>query len=201
MKSQRTSRRYPLLFYRRTVDRLCRSTLVLSLVLLLVWALPLLRETHFMGISSDTVIFVAALVALAVTIFAFVARYLAYVQAHKDYLRIATPFLRLKVSYRRMRSLHPVLTQQLFPVNEGRWSRRKFMEPFYGKTALVLDLYGYPINPALLRLFFPEQMFSPRSTGFVLLVPDWMDFSTELDTIHANWVHSRQKKTPLPGKA
>jgi hypothetical protein len=200
MKDQMTGRRYPLLLYRRTMDRICKSALTLGMVLLVAWAFSLLRDTFFIGISSDAVIFVAGIVALTEGIIAFVARNLAYVQAHKNYLSIVTPFLRLKVAYRRLRSIHPVLMQQLFLVREGRWSQRKYLEPFYGKTALVVDLYGYPLNPALLRLFFPAQMFSPRSTGFVLLVPDWMEFSTELDTFHASWLHSQQKKVSLPGK-
>jgi hypothetical protein len=101
---------------------------------------------------------------------------------------VSTPFLRFRISFRRMRSVYPVLVQQLFPKEEAKWTERNFLEPFYGKTALVMELKGFPLNPVLLRLFLPAQMFSPRTTGFVIIVPDWMKLSTELDSFHGAWL-------------
>jgi hypothetical protein len=132
------------------------------------------------------------------TAFAFFGRFMAYVQPHAQYLSVVTPFLRMKVSYRRFRSVYPVLVQQLFPPKDSKWSHRNFLEPFYGKTAVVINLKGYPINPSVLKLFLPSQMFSPRTTGLVIVVPDWMGFSTELDTLQGTWVQQRQSGPRMP---
>jgi hypothetical protein len=145
-----------------------------------------------MGFSSTVWLFAAAIVSLVLSIFAFFTRYMSYVQAHRSYLSIVTPFLRLKISYQRLRSVQPALVQQLFPKDGSSWSQRAFLEPFYGKTALVMELRGYPLSPTLLKLFLPAQMFSPRSTGFVIIIPDWMKFSTELDSLRGTWMQKRK---------
>jgi hypothetical protein len=87
--------------------------------------------------------------------------------------------------------VHPTLVQQLFPPGESSWAQRSFLEPFYGKTAVVIELHGYPMSPALLKLFLPAQMFSPQFTGFVILVPDWMKMSTELDSFYGAWLQTQ----------
>jgi hypothetical protein len=194
MKVRKSGDRHPLLLTRRTFDRVWRATLLLGLTLLAVWALPLIRETAFFGFSSKALILVGAAVSLTLCVLAFLARYAAYTRAYSDHLRVVTPLLRFNISYRRMRSAYPVLFQQLFPATGASWSQRKFLGPLYGKTAVIVELKGYPIEPKVLKLFLPPQMLSPRSTGLVILVPDWMKFSTELDTLHGNWLQTQSKK-------
>lgn len=188
MKARKSGARHPLLLYRRTMDRVWRITFLLGLILVATGWWALIRETEIFGISSDIWLFATAVVAFALSAFAFLARYMAYVQVHRDYFSVVTPFLRFRISFRRMRSVHPVLVQQVFPKEESSWAERNFLDPFYGKTALVMELNGYPMSPFLLRLFLPAQMFSTQSTGFVLLVPDWMKLSTELDSFHGVWL-------------
>ncbi|MCC7130004.1 MAG: hypothetical protein IT297_06340 [Anaerolineae bacterium] len=190
-KPSRKGTRHPLLMYRRMMDRVWKYTLVLGLVLAVATRWHLLRERDIFGWSSNIWIFAAAALSLIVCIFAFVTRYMAYVQVREDALRLYTPFLRLKISYRRIRSVHPVLLQQLFPPEKSTWAQRSFIEPFYGLTALVVELRGYPMDPNLLRLFLPKQMFSPRSPGFVIMVKDWMKFSTEFDSLHGAWLQNQ----------
>jgi hypothetical protein len=71
------------------------------------------------------------------------------------------------------------------------------LDPFYGRTAVVVELSDYPMNPRIMRFFLAPQMFSPRSKGLVFLVPDWMAFSTELDSFWGAWLQS-QKGAPRP---
>ena len=188
MKTPRAGGRHPLLFYRRTMDRIWKATLALGILLIAVSAFSLVEPTQLLGMSSDTWFFVAAAVALALSIFAFFARFVAYVQAQPDSLKIVTPFLRFHVSYQRMRSVRPTLTQQVFPPEKSSWSQRSFLEPFYGKTILVVELKGFPISPGLLKLFLPDTMFARTTTGLVLMVPDWMQLSTDIDTFRGTWL-------------
>ena len=188
MKTPRAGGRHPLLFYRRTMDRIWKATLALGILLIAVSAFSLVEPTQLLGMSSDAWLFVAAAVALALSIFAFFARFVAYVQAQPDSLKIVTPFLRFHISYQRMRSVRPTLTQQVFPPEKSSWSQRSFLEPFYGKTVLVVDLKGFPIRPGLLKLFLPDSMFARSTTGLVLMVPDWMQLSTDIDTFRGTWL-------------
>jgi hypothetical protein len=191
MKKRKSGSRHVLLFYRRTMDRLWKTTFVLGLVLAIAGGWTLVQDTPVFGISSNVWLFAGAVLAFALSIFAFLARFRAYTQVYANYLSVVTPFLHLKISFKRMRSIHPVLVQQLFPKDEASWAERSFLEPFYGKTAVVITMRGYPLNPKLLRLFLPAQMFSPRTTGLVLMVPDWMKFSTELDSFHGAWLQTQ----------
>jgi hypothetical protein len=194
MPAQKSGSRHALLFYRHTMGRLWVATLILGLVFMAVGAWAGLQTRMILGIESDTWLYAVGILALAISLFAFVARFMAYVQPYDSYLRVATPFLRFKVSYRRVRSFRPSLVQQIFPPEESSWSQRSFLEPFYGKTAIVVDLKGFPLNPSMLKLFLPPQMFSPRSTGFVFMVSDWMKLSTELDSLLGAWLQSQSRQ-------
>ena len=195
VKSKKASGRYPLLLYRRTMDRVWVLALLLGLLLIAVAGWALVNETMIFGVSSNIWLFAAAIVALVLSVFAFMARFVAYLQVFSNYLSVVTPFLRLKISFRRVRSVYPTLIQQLFPPQGSSWSQRSFLEPFYGKTAVVVELIDYPINPALLRLFLPAQMFSPQLPGLVFLVPDWLKLSTELDSFYGAWLQAQGGRT------
>jgi hypothetical protein len=90
---------------------------------------------------------------------------------------VATPLLSLKVSYRRLKSVHPATVGKLFPNHQAKWSERRFLEPFYGETAVIVELSTYPLSKRFLRFFLGEHTFLPHLTGFVFLVPDWMGLS------------------------
>jgi hypothetical protein len=88
------------------------------------------------------------------------------------------------------------LMQQVHPPEKAGWAKRTYITPLYGKTVLLLELKGYPIHPLLLRLFLPGVMFAPQTTGFVLLVPDWMKLSTELDSFRGA-LQQTQNRRPV----
>lgn len=188
MKSARAGTRHPLLFYRRTMDRVWKSTLLLGLTIAAAVGFNLLSPRDVLGLSSDTWLGVVTVVAFALSGFAFLTRWMAYVQAQPAALSVVTPFLRLRLSYKRMRSVRPTLTQQLFPPEKSTWAQRSYLEPFYGKTALLVELRGFPINPAVLKLFLPDAMFARTTTGLVLVVDDWMQLSTEIDSFRGAWL-------------
>jgi hypothetical protein len=107
--------------------------------------------------------------------------------------------LKLNVSYRRVRSVRPGEVVQLFPPKEQSWSQRRFLTTFYGKTAVTVELKGFPLSQTLLRLFLPPALFMPKGSGFVFIVEDWMKLSTEFDTRIGNWLNRQQHGRRQPG--
>jgi hypothetical protein len=201
MKARKTGSRHKLLLYVRVMDRLWGSTLALGLLLAAMLGYTWWSGAPLLYAQADFLLAAAALVALAFSLFAFIARRMAYVQPHSDHIRLVTPFLRTNISYRRVLSTHPSEFSQVYPPKSATWAQRRLLEPFYGKTAIVLELSSFPLPVPFLRLFLAPQMFYRRSLGLVLLVPDWMAFSTEIDSFLGAWQQlEKQKHRPLPGR-
>ncbi len=151
--------------------------------------------SHLIAYQDDLWLLAGAGVSLGFALLAFVGRSAAYVQPRRDHLRLVTPFLRLHISYRRLLSTHPSGFSELFPPEKASWAQRRLLAPFYGQTAVVLELSHYPLPLVFLRLFLAPQMFAPHTTGLVLLVPDWLTFSTELDSFVGAWQQLQKRHT------
>ncbi len=190
-KKNRKTSRHTLLLNKRMMDRLLFPSFVLGVLLGLIWWWSNFMDTTIIEHGNNAWIAVSAFVAIGFAIVALVTRRMAYVQAYNTHLRIVTPFLRLNISYHRIRNTHPADFHQLFPPNRASWAQTKFLAPFYGMTVVVVELHSFPISPRLLRLFLPSQMFSKNADGLVLLVPEWMKLSTDIDTHRGVWLQKQ----------
>lgn len=193
MKRSRAGKRHPLLMYLRTLDRLWPSLFLCGLILLILGLYVRFGQTPLEQRDAAWLMISGTLL-LLLSLFFIMLRYAAYVQAHSDHLRFVTPFLQMRISYRRIRSAHPAEINALFPPQRIGGSLRSFLEPFYGRTAIVLELNGYPIPQPILRLFLVRAMFHPQVEGLVLLVPDWIAFSSELDSLRAEWLSALKRE-------
>lgn len=192
-RTLKVGKRHPLLIYRRAMDRALSASVLLGILIVVAWGWIYFGEPQRMAEVTPWLV-AGGIVAGVFAIFAFLTRWMAYVQAHSNHLRVVTPFLRLKVSYQRVRSVHPTEFQQLFPFHETSWSDKNFLEPFFGMTVVVVELSSYPLNRALLRLFLPKQMFSKGTPGLIFIVQDWMGLSTELDSLTGTWMQFRKPR-------
>jgi hypothetical protein len=192
-------KRHPLLMYRRTMDRLWGITLLLGLVLLGLWwygnAFTSLYRTGWV----DMMILIAWVVCFGTSAVAFLGRHLSYVQANADHLVIRTPFIKLNTSYKRIIETRTTEFHKLFEPEQFSWAERTYLDPFIGDTAVVIHLRDYPLSPKILRFFFPKFIFSPRETGYVIMVPDWMAFSLEMDSRFSTYLQKHRPRTKVPG--
>lgn len=189
---KKSGQRFPLLAYKRAMDRLWHITLPFSLIMVgaimvsgNLW--PIIGYIPPIPSPYDGILMVGGVVTLAFTIFALLARNMAYVQARQDHFRLVTPFLALKVSYRRIRSIRPTQFAMIFPPDKVGRLQRKNYAYFYGMTALVIELTGYPTSPSTIRLIMGSIFLLPKSTGLVLLVPDWMALSMDIESSLGAW--------------
>jgi hypothetical protein len=173
-------RRYPLVIYTRMLNRWWPAVFTLGISLLaLSWALRSWGFEDWRWLATASVgglnIFLGLLL--------LILRKSAYVQPFSDHLRLATPFLRLNISYRRIRRASSANVGALFPRESISSWRAEIIEPLARMTALVIELNGYPMPQSKLRLFLSPFFFKDKSPHFVILVNDWMKFSSELESM------------------
>jgi hypothetical protein len=179
MAQARGGRRYPLVIYKIMIDRWWPAVLTLGLAMLgLAWGV---RSQGFdpwgwtMLAVIGGFIFFLGLVMLTI-------RKMAYVQPFNNHLRLVTPFLRLNISYKRLHKTSSATMGALFPPKSVSSWTKGIVEPIAKMTAIVVDLYGFPISPSALKLFLSPLFFKDKTPHLVILVDDWMRFSSELES-------------------
>jgi hypothetical protein len=179
--------RFRLLFYDRVMVRVRIPSLILAVLSLALWfgldqqwlGWPSANHSYLM--LSSGVFFTGF------WIFTWLSPILAYVQIMEDHLRMQTPFYRIRIPYKQIHNTRPVEIQKLFPLSRISSSQHEFLRPFYGRTALAVDLQGLPPPNFILRLFFHRFTFSPDSPGIVLLVDNWLGLSNQLSAKVDAW--------------
>jgi len=189
----KAGRRYPLVIYKHMLNRWWPATLTLSLALAgLAWEVSRTdagRERPYVVTATWGL----AGLAFIVTLFFFIARSLAYVQPRDTYLRLVTPFLRVNISYQRFRGTTTTELRALFPPKSISNWRREIIAPLSSMTAIVINLNGYPIPATVLRWFLSPFFFKDKTPHLVILVKDWLRFSSELDSMRMNRGHSSER--------
>lgn len=181
--------RHILIIYRYMLGRWWRATLMTGIMLLvlaagLYWLPTLLPQYHFIEVADWKLWILAGTggFGLIFSIFLIVISKIAYVQLFEKHMRLSTPFLRLNIAYSRINRTSTTELQQLFPPNRlGKW-RKELLRPLASRNVILLELSSFPI-PRKTMLFFLSPFFFPdNSPNLALLVPDWIKFSTELDS-------------------
>ena len=180
---KRAGKQYPLLMYTRMLDRWWPALFFLGLGLLaLAW--PFYRDLYERLTQAWRWITFAGLggIVIVVSLLMLALRKSAFVQPFGSYLRLVTPFLRLSISYRRIRGTTTTGMAMLFPLQSLRGMRRDIVRPLLSRTAVVVDMTALPLSVPTLRLFLSPFFFKDRTPHLVILVDDWMGFSTELES-------------------
>ena len=110
----------------------------------------------------------------------------AFVQPRSNHLLVATPFLRMRISYSRIRRATSASMAMLFPPKSLRGLRREILYPLFNMTAVVVELNALPIPASTLRLFLSPFFFKDNTPHLVILVQDWMSFSTQLESLRVS---------------
>ncbi|MFZ1043268.1 MAG: hypothetical protein WCA79_10365 [Anaerolineales bacterium] len=183
----KAGRRYPLVIYTHMIDRWWPAVLLLGLALAsLAW--PLYQDP-FLRLAQPWRWQTMAWLGGAVTVVSLIMaafRKAGYVQPFSDHLQLVTPFLRMSISYRRILRTTTVSIGATFPPRSISGWRRDIIEPLAGMTAIKIELNGFPLPLSVLRFFLSPFFFQDRTPHFIILVKDWMGFSTELESLRSS---------------
>ncbi|MGB9775181.1 MAG: hypothetical protein ACPLYD_08375 [Anaerolineae bacterium] len=122
----------------------------------------------------------AALAGMVLFVYGRFAPRVAHVRCDPAGLRLQGPLMPLLISYRRVERTRLAPLAKVFDPRKDRAARR-WPPAYWGMTAVLVDLKGYPVPPWWLRLWFDRHLFLPDGTGLVLLVEDWLGLSQQLD--------------------
>lgn len=181
----RAGHKYPLIVYRHMLNRWWPAMIAIGLGM---FALAYSEYIHPLGrfLPWRWQLFAAiGGLAIFVGVLFWVLRYFAYVQPFPNHLKLATPFLRINISYRRIKKTTTSEMRYLFSYKSMSGWIREIYSPLATQTAVVVELNGYPISPVVLRLFLSRFFFKDQTPHLVILVKDWMRFSSELESMRS----------------
>ena len=181
----RTGHKYPLIIYRHMLNRWWPAMIAIGLgMFALAYSEYIQPLGRFLPWRWQLFAAIGGLASI-LGVFFWALRYLAYVQPFPNYLKVVTPFMRLNISYKRITRTTATEMRYLFsPKSMSGWVREIF-SPLATQTAVVVELNRYPISPVLLRLFLSRFFFKDKTPHLVILVRDWMRFSSELESMRS----------------
>jgi hypothetical protein len=181
--ARRAGKRYPLIIYRHIVGRWWFAMIFLGL------GMFALAYTEYIDPLAEflpqrwQVFGAIGVLSVLVGVFLFLIRYMAYVQPHADHLKLVTPFMRVNFSYKRIRKTVTTEMRLLFNVKKLSGTLQDVFLPLSTKTALVVELTSYPIPRQVMQLFLSRFFFKDATPHIVILVEDWLRFSSELESM------------------
>jgi hypothetical protein len=181
----RAGHKYPLIVYRHMLNRWWPPMIAIGLGM---FALAYSEYIDPIGrfLPERWQLFAAiGVLSILVGVFFWILRFFAYVQPYPNYLKLVTPFVRLNISYKRIKKTTATEMRHLFSYKSMSGWIRDIFSPLANQTAVIVELSGYPISPVLLRLFLSRFFFKDKTPHFVILVKDWMRFSSELGSMRS----------------
>ena len=181
----RAGHKYPLIVYRHLVNRWWPAMIAIGLgMFALAYSEYIQPISQFISWRWQLFAAIGGL-SIFIGLFFWVIRYFAYVQPYPNYLKLVTPFIRINISYKRIRRTTSSEMRNLFSLKSMSGWIQEIFSPLANHTAVVIELSGYPISPVLLRLFLSRFFFKDKTPHFVILVKDWMRFSSELESMRS----------------
>lgn len=179
-------RKYPLIIYRHMLNRWWPAMIAMGLGMFVLgyeeFTDPMAQFIAWRWQMCAAV----GILAILVGFFFIIIKQFAYVQVFPTYLKLVTPFLRLNISNKRITRTTAAEMHHLFPKKSLSWWNQEIIAPLANRTAVVVELNNYPVSPLILRRFLSRFFFKDKTPHLVILVNEWMLFSTELESMRTN---------------
>jgi hypothetical protein len=179
-------RKYPLIVYRHMLNRWWPAMIAMGLGMFALAYSEYIRPIAQFIAWRWQLAAAVGVMAIIVGIFFLIIKHFAYVQVFPTYLKLVTPFLHVRISSRRITRTTTSEMRQLFPPKSMSWWTQEMIAPLASLTAVVIELNSYPISRRMMSMFLSRFFFKDRTTHIVILVNEWMSFSTELESMRTN---------------
>jgi hypothetical protein len=175
----KAGKKYPLVMYTTMMNRWWPAILTLGIAVLgyafgLRWIGQEASQWKMLAAAGGIVTFAGLTI--------LIMRKAAYIQMLPTYFRLVTPFLRMNVSYKRVRRTSTTTFGALFPPKSVSNWRAEIVQPLAKMSAIVIELTGYPMSRTVLLFFLSPFFFKDKTPHLVILVENWMQFSSELES-------------------
>jgi hypothetical protein len=181
----RAGHKYPLIVYRHILNRWWPAMIAIGLGMFALAYTEYIDPIGRLLLWRWQLPIAVGGLAIFVGIFFWIVRYFAYVQPHPNHLKLVTPFMRINISYKRIKKTTATEMRYLFSLKSMSGWVRDIFSPLAKNTAVVIELTGYPISPTVLHLFLHRFFFKDKTPHFVILIKDWMRFSSELESMRS----------------
>lgn len=177
------SRKHPLLLY-TIMSRRMRGKLLWLLLLLLALGIfdllvrPLFGDFWFMIWGA------AGAVALLWFYYGVLVRRAAVV-VKPEHILLQGPLRGVKISYGRIATVVSTRPSQHGQHETVRGRERSLLEPYLHVTCIFVELNSFPKRLQHGHRWFLRALFSSLLPGLVLIVPDWMALSRDLEQARA----------------
>ncbi len=198
----KAGKRHPLLIYTRMMDRWWPPLFWIgAATLALAWWRYQDVYTRLTASWQWMTLAGAGGLALLAALLMLALRRSAYVRAFSDHLLVATPLLHMNVSYKRIVRTGTATMEALFPTRRMPFLKRETIQPLLPRTAVIIEFNAMPMPRGALQLFLSPFFFKDKTPHIVILVADWMSFSTELEsrrtTVNAPAITERKSQPSL----
>ena len=185
MATTKPGRKHPLLIYQRLYGAWRGPALLIAAGAgLLSWVAP----APLNQLGPRLAVWGVCVIATLLYAYAVLGPRFTYVQCRPTHLLVSTPLYRLAISYRRIHTTRPV---QFAPA-DLRGRLQWLAQPFRGRAALSVDLTSLPVSRRFLRLWLNDLVLPRDRTGLLLVTPDWMALSLELESYRSAWKTHRK---------
>jgi hypothetical protein len=190
-------RRHRLILYTYIIDLFWRSIFAVGIALLVLVAaytwLPAIFPQYTLPQVTGLILWLTAGVgafAILIAFFLLVVRKSAYVQPCDTHLRLVTPFVRMTFPYDLFLKTSSIEMLALFSLKDLKGQTRTVFRKMAGRTAVVLELKNWPLPRRVIEQFLYPLFFPDQTSRLALIVPDWMRFSTELESFRSTWLET-----------
>lgn len=92
-----------------------------------------------------------------------------------------------RISYGRINAITSTQLSQHFELKDLKARERRLVKPLRNHTCGFVGLNSFPKSLKRRHLWFPRSLFGTRRPGLLLIVPDWMKLSRDLEVARQRW--------------
>ncbi|MEM7335892.1 MAG: hypothetical protein AAF490_27690 [Chloroflexota bacterium] len=177
-----TKNKHPLLIYEQLSQRFRTKLLLVWIFLLGVLIINLI--VPFLGLFVVALWVSIPAVMLWWGYYAFVVPK-AWIEVKGKHLLVKLPMQEIRISYGRIDNIIATKMSEHFGFDELNGREQAILAPYFKQTCALMKLTSIPAK--LNKKNAPWYFFSPHHKGVLLIVPNWMRLSRQIETARTKW--------------